>query len=136
MNSVLSPDRLMTRDESKAFVVAAQQWPLPCETGVWGLQISDMRAGSPVATGTWYHLMSFDITRRHDRSVPNFSRRPLSDPSATLLSLDSSGSRVRKRTLDSPPASFSQTHLLELSSRLTEALRSPPENAGVVPPGE
>jgi hypothetical protein len=33
-------------------VLGSNQWPLPCETGVGCLRINDMRAGSPVATGT------------------------------------------------------------------------------------
>jgi hypothetical protein len=27
-----------------------------------------------VATGTWYHVMSFDITRCHDRTDPELSQ--------------------------------------------------------------
>jgi hypothetical protein len=46
---------------------------LPCETGVGCLQINDMRDASPVATGTRYHVMSFDITQCHDRGVPKLS---------------------------------------------------------------
>ena len=37
-------------------VLGSNQWPLPCETGVWGPRINDMRGGFPVATGTWYHV--------------------------------------------------------------------------------
>jgi len=33
-------------------VLGLNQWPLPCETGVWGLGINNMRARTPVATGT------------------------------------------------------------------------------------
>jgi len=51
---------------------------MPCETGVGDLRINDMRAGSPVATGTSYHVMSFDITQCHDRTVPKLSQRTAS----------------------------------------------------------
>jgi hypothetical protein len=30
-----------------------------------------MRVEFPIATGTWYHVMSLDITQCHERSVPN-----------------------------------------------------------------
>jgi hypothetical protein len=33
-----------------------------------------MRAESPIATGTWYHVMSFDITQYHYRTVPELSQ--------------------------------------------------------------
>ena len=33
-----------------------------------------MRARFPFATGTWYHVMSFDITQYHDRTVPELSQ--------------------------------------------------------------
>jgi hypothetical protein len=33
-----------------------------------------MRAQFPIATGTWYHVMSFDITQCHERSVPKLSQ--------------------------------------------------------------
>jgi hypothetical protein len=33
-------------------VLGSNQWPLPCETGAGCLQINDMRAVSPIATGT------------------------------------------------------------------------------------
>jgi hypothetical protein len=59
-------------------VLGSNQWPLPCETGVRGLRINDMRAQIPIATGTWYHVMSLDITQRHDLTVPKLSQRPLS----------------------------------------------------------
>src|ERR1700733_1173823 len=55
-------------------VLGSNQWPLPCETGVWGLRINDMRAEAPIATGTWYHVMSLDITQCHFRSVPKLSQ--------------------------------------------------------------
>src|SRR6266853_3024414 len=42
------------------------QWPLPCETGGRGLQNNHMRAPSPIATGTWHHVVSRDITQCHD----------------------------------------------------------------------
>ena len=58
-------------------VLGSNQWPLPCETGVGCLKINDMRAVFPIATVTWYHVMSFDITPCHERSVPKFSQRPL-----------------------------------------------------------
>jgi hypothetical protein len=34
----------------------------PCETGGRGLRNNPMRAASAIATGTWYHVMSCDIT--------------------------------------------------------------------------
>jgi hypothetical protein len=52
--------------------------PLPCATGVWGLRINDMQAEIPIATDTWYHVMSLDITQCHDLSVPKLPQRPLS----------------------------------------------------------
>ena len=55
-------------------VLGSNQWPLPCETGVRGLRINDMRGGFPIATGTWYHVMSFDITQCHELSVPKLSQ--------------------------------------------------------------
>jgi len=58
-------------------VLGSNQWPLPCETGVGCLKINDMRAVFPIATVTWYHVMSFDITPCHERSVPKLSQRPL-----------------------------------------------------------
>src|SRR6516162_9703962 len=33
-------------------VLGSNQWPLPCETGVRGLRINDMRVVSPFSTGT------------------------------------------------------------------------------------
>ena len=33
-----------------------------------------MRVLMPIATGTWYHVMSFDITQCHERSVPKLSQ--------------------------------------------------------------
>src|ERR1700732_436100 len=57
-------------------VLGSNQWPLPCETEVWGLQINDMRDRFPVATRTCYHVISLDITQRHDRTVPKLSQRP------------------------------------------------------------
>ena len=39
--------------------------------GVGGLWIKDMRAQTLFSTVHWYHLMSFDITQCHFRSVPN-----------------------------------------------------------------
>jgi hypothetical protein len=33
-------------------VLGSNQWPLPCETRVGCLRINDMRAVSPIATGT------------------------------------------------------------------------------------
>jgi hypothetical protein len=41
---------------------------------VRGLRINDMRAQFPIATGIWYHVMSFDITQCHERSVPELSQ--------------------------------------------------------------
>jgi hypothetical protein len=58
-------------------VLGSNQWPMPCETGVRGSRIKDMRAASPVATNTWYHGMSFDITHGHARTVPKLSQQPL-----------------------------------------------------------
>src|SRR5258708_39268155 len=57
-------------------VLGSNQWPLPCETEVGCLRINDMRAVSPIATRTWYHVMSFDITQCHERTVPKLSQRP------------------------------------------------------------
>jgi hypothetical protein len=34
-----------------------------------------MRMQFPIATGTWYHVMSFDITQCHDPTVPKLSQR-------------------------------------------------------------
>jgi hypothetical protein len=56
-------------------VLGSNQWPLPCETGVRGLRINHMRAELPIATSTWYHVMSRDITQCHDPSVPELSQR-------------------------------------------------------------
>jgi len=39
--------------------------------------INNMRAVSPIATGTWYHVTSFDVTQCHDLTVPKLSQRPL-----------------------------------------------------------
>jgi hypothetical protein len=39
-------------------------------------RINDMRAGFPVATGTYYHVMSLDITQCHDPIVPKLSQCP------------------------------------------------------------
>jgi hypothetical protein len=36
-----------------------------------------MRAETPIATGTWYHVMSLDITQCHDLTVPKLSQRSL-----------------------------------------------------------
>jgi hypothetical protein len=36
-----------------------------------------MRAETPIATGTWYHVMSLDITQCHDLTVPKLAQRPL-----------------------------------------------------------
>ena len=55
-------------------VLGSNQWPLPCETEVGCLQINDMRVEFPIATGTWYHVMSLDITQCHERSVPKLSQ--------------------------------------------------------------
>jgi len=33
-----------------------------------------MRGEFPVATATWYHVMSLDITQCHDRTVPKLSQ--------------------------------------------------------------
>jgi hypothetical protein len=56
-------------------VLGSNQWPLPCETGSKGLQINHMRAELPIATSTWYHVMSRDITQCHDPTVPELSQR-------------------------------------------------------------
>ena len=50
---------------------------IACETEVGSLQINDMRAETPIATGTWYHVMSLDITQCHDLTVPKLAQRPL-----------------------------------------------------------
>ena len=55
-------------------VLGSNQWPLPCETEVVGLRINDMRAWIPIATRTCYHVMSFDITQCHERTVPKLSQ--------------------------------------------------------------
>ena len=57
-------------------VLGSNQWPLPCETEGRGLRIKDMRGQTPFATGVWYHLMSFDITQCHFRSVPELPQSP------------------------------------------------------------
>src|ERR1700728_2737408 len=80
-------------------VLGSNQWPLPCETGVRGLRINDMRAETPIATGTWYHVMSLDITQCHDLTVPKLSQRPLSrraahDPAADLCDRPLPGSQL------------------------------------------
>jgi hypothetical protein len=67
-------------------VLGSNQWPLPCETGVLGLRINHMRVLMPVATGTWYHVMSFDITQCHERGVPELSQTRQSRPTATASS--------------------------------------------------
>jgi hypothetical protein len=71
---------------------------LPCETEVGCLQINDMRVDFPIATGGWHHVMSFDITQCHDRTVPKLSRRPLSrgaahDPKRSLADGSSAAGR-------------------------------------------
>ena len=33
-----------------------------------------MREETGFATGAWYHVMSFDITQSHDRTVPELSQ--------------------------------------------------------------
>ena len=55
-------------------VLGSNRWPLPCETGGRGLRIKDMRAQNHFATATCHHLMSFDITQCHFRSVPELSQ--------------------------------------------------------------
>src|SRR5439155_8160072 len=55
-------------------VLGSNQWPLPCETEVGCLRINDMRAKTPIATGTCYHVMSRDITQCHLRTVPKLSQ--------------------------------------------------------------
>src|SRR5262249_42777712 len=55
-------------------VLGSNQWPLPCETEVGCLQINDMRAGPPIATRTYCHLISLDITQCHGRAVPKLSQ--------------------------------------------------------------
>src|SRR5262249_23223607 len=57
-------------------VLGSNQWPMPCETEGRGLRINRMRGQTPFTRGAWYHLMSFDITQCHDRSVPELSQRP------------------------------------------------------------
>jgi hypothetical protein len=47
------------------------------------LRINHMRAMMPIATGTWYHVMSFDITQCHDRSVPKMSQRVARTPNSS-----------------------------------------------------
>jgi hypothetical protein len=90
-------------------VLGSNQWPLPCETGVGGLRINDMRAMSPIATGTWYHVMSFDVTRRHDRAVPKLSRDPRRGRQATsfapIFCRDLWAKRVSPNEIDGWPDS-------------------------------
>jgi hypothetical protein len=83
------------------------QWPLPCETGVRGLRINDMRAETPIATGTWYHVMSFDITQHHELSVPELSQTmftiPLGGlPTTTCLSVSGSLPSVQETEQAAP----------------------------------
>src|SRR5882762_10610145 len=63
-------------------VLGSNQWPLPCETEVGCLRINDMRAVSPIATRTCYHVMSFDITLCHARTVPKLSQTRSPKPTA------------------------------------------------------
>jgi len=58
-------------------VLGSNQWPLPYETEVGCLRINDMRVQFPIATSTWYHAMSLDITECHERSVPKLSQRAI-----------------------------------------------------------
>ena len=55
-------------------VLGSNPWPLPCETEVGCLRINDMRAVPPIATSTCCHLISLDIKRCHDRTVPKLSQ--------------------------------------------------------------
>ena len=66
-------------------VLGSNQWPLPCETGIWGLRINDMRAVSSIATRTCYHVISLDITQCHDRTVPELSHRRFFGPCRQAL---------------------------------------------------
>ena len=75
-------------------VLGSNQWPLPCETGVWGLRINDMRVHFPIATGTWCHVMSFDITQCHDLTVPKLSPHHYHDGRQLRLGTDSRHSRT------------------------------------------
>ena len=52
-------------------VLGSNQWPLPCETGVWGLRINHMRVLMPIAIGTWYHVMSHNVTIRLSQNCPS-----------------------------------------------------------------
>src|SRR5882762_1759051 len=63
-------------------VLGSNQWPLPCETEVGCLRINVMRAVSPIATRTSYHVMSFDITQCHDPTVPKLSQTARSRPAS------------------------------------------------------
>jgi hypothetical protein len=76
-------------------VLGSNQWPLPCETEVGCLRINDMRLATPVATSTWYHVMSFDITQCHECAVPKLSQR----------SLGSAGARVSRAEVACIPGS-------------------------------
>src|SRR5205807_6000069 len=78
-------------------VLGSNQWPLPCETEVGCLQINDMRVGFPIATGSWYHVMSRDITRRHELTVPELSQSPLSDPDRAFAIAEIGQSRRTER---------------------------------------
>jgi hypothetical protein len=59
---------------SPSGVVAFVTEPSHAETEVGCLRINEMRAQFPIATGTWYHVMSFDITQCHERSIPGMSQ--------------------------------------------------------------
>jgi hypothetical protein len=52
-------------------VLGSNQWPLPCETGVRGLRINHMRVQFPIATGTWYHVMSRNVTIGLSQNCPS-----------------------------------------------------------------
>jgi len=65
-------------------VLGSNQWPLPCETGVGCLRINDMRVEFPIATGTWYQVMSLDIKQCHERSVPKLSQLRACESDAAL----------------------------------------------------
>ena len=70
-------------------VLGSNQWPLPCETGVGGLRINDMRVVSPIATRACYHVMSLDITPCHERTVPKLSQTRFNKPTIGVSQLKS-----------------------------------------------
>ena len=75
-----------------------------------------MRAEIPIATGTWYHVMSRDITQCHDLTVPKLSQRPLSRRAAHDPIGDITRTRLIRQLADIPNYGF--FHFLADSDRL------------------